>query len=183
MAAFIGTQGRMMPNYDFTLTFTLPSPDSDPEQYLDALYEAGCDDALVGIGRTGMIGFDVTRNAASADHALRSAIEDVQKAIPGAVLIKADPDLVGLSDMAETFGFSRQNMRKYATGDGGGREPFPLPVVSGDPSLWHLAEVTAWLKANTAIKPAPEICAVAKATARLNFEIERKRLKRILELA
>lgn len=172
-----------MPKYEFTLTFTLARPDADPEHFLDALYEAGCDDALVGTGRVGMIGLDFVRAADSADRALRSAMKDVHKAIPDATLVQAAPDLVGLSDMADIFEFSRQNMRKYATGDMAARDAFPPPVTHGDPSLWHLAEVILWLRHNTSIRPAPEVCAVAKAAARVNFEIERKRLKKILELA
>jgi predicted DNA-binding transcriptional regulator AlpA len=170
-----------MHNYEFMLSFTLPDRDDKPERYLDALYEAGCDDASVGVGRQGMIGLDFTRHAESAETALGSAIRDVCQAIPGATLVQAGPDLVGLTDMAAIFGFSRQNMRKYATGQAAAREAFPPPTVLGDPSLWHLAEIAAWLRQNTDIRPSADLCAVAKAAARLNFEVERKRLQRILE--
>jgi hypothetical protein len=170
-----------MHNYEFMLSFTLPHRDDEPEHYLDALYEAGCDDASVGVGRHGMIGLDFTRQAESAEAALGSAIRDVCQAIPGATLVQAGPDLVGLTDMAAIFGFSRQNMRKYATGQAATREAFPPPTVSGDPSLWHLAEIAAWLRQNTNIRPSADLCAVAKATAKINFEVERQRLEKILE--
>src|SRR5580698_9678896 len=125
----------MMENYNFVLNFALPRSDENPEQFLDALYDAGCD-AAVGIGQYGMIGLDFTRAATSAEEAVRTALADVQTAIPGAVLLQAGPDLVGLTEMAVIFGFTRQNMRKYATGQAGGPATFPPPVVLGDPSLW-----------------------------------------------
>lgn len=172
-----------MTDYTFVLNFTLPNREDDPEAYLDALYEAGCDDASVGLGRPGMIGLDFTRAASSAEDALHSAIRDVRKAIPGAMLVQAGPDLVGITDMAEILGFSRQNMRKYAIGQSSAPLAFPPPAVIGDPSLWHLAEITSWLKLNTAILPPPAVFEVAKAAARINFEVETERQRRILQLA
>jgi predicted DNA-binding transcriptional regulator AlpA len=173
----------MMDDFTFVLNFTLPRRDGNPEQYLDALYDAGCDDAAVGVGQYGMIGLDFTRAAACAKDAIRSAIENVCAAIPGATLVQAGPDLVGLTEMAVIFGFSRQNMRKYATGQSGVLEAFPLPVVLGEPSLWHLAEIVAWLKLNTSIQPPDHVFEVSKAAAKVNFDVERKRLKKIHALS
>ncbi len=172
-----------MNSYTFVLSFNLPDREANPDSYLDAPYNAGCDDAVVGIGQRGMIGLDFTRTANSADEALRSAIRNVRTAIPGSHLVQVGPDLVGLTDMADIFGFSRQNMRKYATGQMGAREAFPVPVILGDPNLWHLAEIVAWLKLNTAVRTPPDILEVSKAAAEINFEVEAERLKRIRELA
>ena len=172
-----------MENYNFVLNFALPRSDENPEQFLDALYDAGCDDAAVGIGQYGMIGLDFTRAATSAEEAVRTALADVQTAIPGAIILQAGPDLVGLTEMAVIFGFTRQNMRKYATGQAGGPATFPPPVVLGDPSLWHLAEIVAWLKLNTNVRPPDHVLAMSKAAAKLNFEVERKRVKEILKLS
>jgi hypothetical protein len=44
-----------MASYDFSLRFKLPDADADPEQFLEALAEAGCDDAMVGVGQRGRI--------------------------------------------------------------------------------------------------------------------------------
>jgi predicted DNA-binding transcriptional regulator AlpA len=170
-------------SYTFTLTFRLADRSDDPGKLLDALFQAGCDDASVGVGQHGMVGLDFTRSAASAVEALRSAIRNVRTAIPGAVLVHAGPDLVGLSDMAEIFGFSRQNMRKYATGRSASHDTFPAPAIMGEPSLWHLAEIASWLRLNTTVQPPPDVLEMSKAAARINFEVERERLKKILELA
>ena len=171
-----------MTHFEFMLTFSLPDPVASPEEFLDALFEAGCDDASVGVGQYGMIGLDFTRAAVSADAALRSAIENVRTAIPGARLAQAGPDLVGLTDMAEIFGFSRQNMRKYATGQSSAQAMFPAPVFLGEPSLWHLAEIVAWLGRHTLVTPPGGMLEVSRAAALINFEIERERLGRIVEL-
>jgi hypothetical protein len=136
-------------NYSFMLNFSLPRRDDDPEHYLDALFEAGCSDASVGTGQRGMIGLDFTRESASAEEALQSAINDVRRAIPDVTLAQAGPDLVGLTEMAEIFGFSRQNMRKYATGQSGAPEAFPLPTILNELNSWHLAEIVSWLRLNT----------------------------------
>jgi hypothetical protein len=131
-----------MNDYEFTLKFRLPDPPADPEAFLEALAEAGCEDALVGIGQPGRIALDFTRRARSAFDAIASAVRDVKKAIPGIELVEAAPDFVGLTDIADLVGFSRQNMRKLMLGHAA---TFPPPVHEGNPSLWHLASVLAWL--------------------------------------
>ncbi len=168
-----------MTNYSFVLNFTLPPGISDPADCLDALFEAGCDDAVVGVGRPGLVGLDFSRDAETAEDALRSAVRDVLKAVPGAGLVQAGPDLVGLTDMAEIFGFSRQNMRKYATGQASTAQAFPPPTVLGDPSLWHLAEVAAWLRQHTSVNPSDAVFDVSKAAAEVNWELESRRLQTI----
>src|SRR5688572_7770719 len=71
-----------MISHDFVLRFALPDPGANPAHFLDALFEAGCDDAVIGIGLAGSVAFDFSRDAASADVAVRSAIEAVMTAIP-----------------------------------------------------------------------------------------------------
>jgi hypothetical protein len=74
--------------YEFSLKFALADHSADPEQHLDALFEAGCDDATIGIGKRGAIALSFAREAVSAKIALSSAIKTAQKAIPGAMLIE-----------------------------------------------------------------------------------------------
>lgn len=171
-----------MNKYEFLLTFRLPQADADPDSFLDALYEAGCDDASVGTGKRGMVGFDFIRRAISAEEALRSAIDNVQKAIPGARLVEAGPDLVNLTDVADIVGCSRQNMRKYAAGEMRMvRSGFPEPVFTGSPSLWHLAEIALWLEQHADIRPNREVVEVSKATAQVNLKLQEHRVYRLLE--
>ena len=93
-----------MNQYEFTLTFSLQNAEDNPEQFLDALYEAGCDDALIGFGQPGSIALEFVREAKSAAAAVNSAIDNVKAAIPDAELIEAKPDLVGLTDVAAALG-------------------------------------------------------------------------------
>lgn len=76
----------VMTSHDFVLRFALPDPGANPGHFLDALFEAGCDDAVIGIGLAGSVALDFSREAASADVAVRSAIEAVMTAIPDAKL-------------------------------------------------------------------------------------------------
>jgi hypothetical protein len=97
-----------MKEYSFTLKFNFPDARIDPvrealrnaNRYIDRLYEAGCDDTLIGIGKQGCIALDFIRSASSAFDAISSAIVDVKKVIPDASLIEATPDFVGLTDIS-----------------------------------------------------------------------------------
>jgi len=162
-----------MSNYEFTLTFSLPEPEDDPEQYLDALYEAGCDDTLVGIGQPGSIALEFVREAESATAAINSAIENVKAAIAGAKLIEAKPDLVGLTDMAEILNCSRQNVRKYMVK----YQDFPKPAYTGTAVLWHLWDVVKFEK----IEFPQTIAELSKTTFRVNLEIQKLHYKKMIE--
>lgn len=90
-----------MREYEFILKFRLPDPAVDPGQFIEALAEAGCDDAAIGVGQRGCIALDFAREADTAADAIISAMQAVERAIPGAELIEAGPDFVGLTDVAE----------------------------------------------------------------------------------
>ena len=62
-----------MNEYEFTLKFRLPDAGSDPALFIGALAEAGCDDAMVGIGQPGRIALDFAREAKTALGAVVSA--------------------------------------------------------------------------------------------------------------
>jgi hypothetical protein len=129
--------------YDFTLKFKLAAGDCDADKLMERLGEAGCDDALVGIGQPGRIALNFTRKADTAQRAVVSALADVKKAIPKAKLLEVGPDFVGLTDVAEWVGVTRQNMRKLMLTHA---ENFPTPVHEGSAAFWHLAPVLQWLQ-------------------------------------
>jgi len=164
--------------WDFVLTFRLPEGGEEPSAWLDALFAAACDDATIGIGKRGFIALDFTRGGGSAEQAVHSAIAAVDGAIPGAVLTEVGPDLVSLTDLAAMLGCSRQNLRKYAMGEiRGVRAPFPAPVFTGNPSLWRLAEVAAWLEQHTEMRLAHPVAEIARAASRLNLDLQNARLR------
>ena len=88
--------------YDFGLKFKLAEGSADANDLLERLGEAGCDDAVVGIGQLGRIALNFTREAVSAQQAFISALEDVRRAIPDAELIEASPNLVDLDRKCES---------------------------------------------------------------------------------
>lgn len=162
-----------MTDYEFTLKFRIPDSDADPEQFVGALSVAGCDDALVGIGQRGRIALDFTRSAKSAYAAISSAVRDVRRAIPGATLVEASPDFVGLTDVAEIAGFSRQNMRKLMVTN---IQTFPAAVHDGKTALWHLATVLAWLAEKQDRRVDPALLDVARANMTVNIAKEARQL-------
>ncbi|MDN5872113.1 MAG: DNA-binding protein [Nitrococcus sp.] len=163
--------------YTFTLKYRLAEHDSDRDTLVERLGEAGCDDALVGIGQSGRLALEFTRDAAAAEAAVRSALADVQRAVPTARLVEAAPDFVGLTDVAEIVGVSRQNMRKLMLTH---PESFPAPVHEGSVSIWHLADVLEWLQGRGSYALAQEILEVAQVTMQVNVAKERWRVTRRL---
>ncbi|ADE11378.1 regulatory protein [Sideroxydans lithotrophicus] len=164
-----------MKEYDFELKFSLPSPDADPEQFVNALYEAGCDDATVGLGLKGRVALSFTREAPSAQDAVASAIADVTKAIPGAKMIEATPDYVGVTDIAGFVGCSRQNIRKILIEN----SLAPTPVHSGTTVIWHLANVLDWLKHKGSFKIEDQLIEMSFVTMKVNVEKEVAHVARI----
>jgi predicted DNA-binding transcriptional regulator AlpA len=132
-----------MMEYEFELRFKLPADGTDAKELVERLGEAGCEDALVGIGQPGRIALKFTREAESAKRAIVSALEDVKKAISGARLIEAGPDFVGLTDVADMLGLSRQNIRKLTLAHAA---TFPAPVHEGSAAIWHLEPVLQWFR-------------------------------------
>lgn len=173
--------------WDFVLSFRLPEGGEggeEPSDWLDALFAAACDDATIGAGKRGLISLDFSRGGESAEHAVGSAIAAVKGAIPGAVLTEVGPDLVSLTDLAEMLGCSRQNLRKYATGEiRGVHASFPAPVFTGNPSLWRLAEVAAWLEQHTELHLPRALAEVARITSRLNLDLQNARLHEAIAAA
>jgi len=162
-----------MNNYEFTLTFSLPEAERDPEQYLDALFEAGCDDALIGTGQAGSIALDFVRTAKSAAEAVGSAIGNVKAAIPDAELIEVKPDLVGLTDVAQILQCSRQNVRKYMKT----YQDFTKPVYTGKTSLWHLLALTSFYKFDVP----QSIIELSKTTYKINLDIQQHHYRKIVK--
>jgi predicted DNA-binding transcriptional regulator AlpA len=118
---------------------------------------------------------EFTREADSADAAVRSALADVRSAVPSARLIEVAPDLVGLTDVAEIVGVSRQNMRKLMLAHPGS---FPAPVHEGSASIWHLADVLAWLQAKGSYALAKDVLDIARVALQVNVAKEGRRLPR-----
>jgi hypothetical protein len=162
-----------MTEYEFTLKFRLPDIDADAAAFVGALARAGCDDATVGIGQQGRVALDFCREAGSALDAVLSAVHDVRTAIPGAELVEAAPDFVGLTDVAELVGCSRQNIRKLMVSNPGS---FPSAVHEGAQSVWHLRPVLGWFSDAQQRHVDRALLEVSDATMKVNIAREARRL-------
>jgi hypothetical protein len=162
-----------MRDYEFTLKFKLPDPTTDTGMYIDALYESGCDDAIIGTGTKGFIALGFIREAPSAYDALSSAIKDVRKAIPQAEIVEASPDFVGVTDVANLLGCSRQNIQKLLSKSIADR---PRAVYGGAQSVWHLLELLTWLIEHKNYHIDESLVEIARTTRSLNLVKQSERL-------
>ena len=129
--------------WDFTLI--VEGRDIASEEVFDALWEAGCDDALIG-QTNGVQYLDFDRDAETIEEAVASAVADTER-VPGLQVVRfVDSDLVGMSEIAERCGRTRESVRLLVTGARGPGQ-FPPPV--NDPRrphrLWRWSEVERWL--------------------------------------
>lgn len=177
-----------MNEYEFVLRFQLPENNDQPEEYLDALYEAGCDDATIGVGLPGYLGLDFCREANSAEQAVLSAIHDVKRAIPNSKLTEVTPDLLNITEIADLISsrlqkVSRQAMRKYAFAQVAKmKSRFPAAAVTSSSPLWHVDEVLCWLVENNKTDKAKALTLLetSKTARTLNIKLQAQAIQRDL---
>jgi hypothetical protein len=156
--------------YEFTLRFTLPSGELPSDDMVERLGEEGCDDALIGVGRPGRISLEFSRTARSAREAILSAIDDVKRALADAELAEVTPDLVGVTDIANLVGRTRQNVRQLMISGGSSA---PAPLHEGESfSVWHLATVLAWLSEEKDYSISSELLELSDATMKVNAAVD-----------
>jgi len=119
------------------------------DEQLDALFEAGCDDATFSLERDGTVLGFFDREAETQEDAVLSAIDDVESAGVGARVLRVtqDDDWLTASEIAERVGRTRQSIGLLVRGDRG-PGGFPVPVArhgSSNP-LWSWAEIGAWFE-------------------------------------
>lgn len=155
--------------HDFALVLT-GIIEVTPEA-LDALFEAGCDDATVSV-RSGRVYLTFSRTASSLKDAILSAIRDVRKAGIGADVLRVDEcSLVTQADIARKIGRSRQLVHQYITGiRGPGSFPPPACEITTGAPLWYWCEVAYWLWENNMIKE--DVLRAAQEVAIVNIALE-----------
>lgn len=72
----------------FTLLYRLPCKSLAEEELIGGLLAAGCNDALVGLGRRGHVALEFERSAPDRDSAVQTAQLAVSTAWPGARLVQ-----------------------------------------------------------------------------------------------
>jgi len=133
----------------FEFTLVLDGVDENTDGLEDALFEAGCDDALINFrDRTVYLDFD--REDSSLEKAVLSAIQAVENCGLGAKIIRILPDdLVNISDISKRLGKDRQLVSLWMKGERRQRGlPFPPPVLklSEKSPMWRWYLVVKWLQ-------------------------------------
>jgi len=122
--------------FEFDIVVSLPKGAEDEDAIMDALFEAGCDDAVVGLGASGIVGLGFTRAGGDAEVVISDAVTQVLSALPeGARLREVKPDLVSLADVAARLSVSRQALQK---------RDMPPPSLGG---LYRASEMLPALEA------------------------------------
>jgi hypothetical protein len=155
-----------MNEYDFSLKFNLNNSPADPDDFIERLYASGCDDALIGVGNKEYVALNFIREGSSAYEAISSAINDVKRVVPGATLIEAAPDFVGLTDAAKILGYTQQHMRSLTLKS---NSKFPIPVYEGTHSIWHLAEILIWLREDRTYSIDDALLDIAQTNMNINI--------------
>lgn len=132
-----------MTTYNFTLFFEGP----DLEDHLDALFDAGCDDALFGL-RSGQQFAEFDRDAASFGDAVLEALRTLEATVPGLLVTRVEPDdLITQSRIAERAGRSRESIRLLIAGKRGpGDFPEPVGSIDSKTRIWRWSEVAEWFE-------------------------------------
>jgi predicted DNA-binding transcriptional regulator AlpA len=138
--------------HDFTLI--LAGVSESTEEMANALFEAGCDDALFG-SRDGIVFLDFGREAVSFREAVLSAIRDVRTA--GYEVARVEPDdLVTAAEIARRAKRSRESVRQLIVGiRGPGSFPPPVARLTGRSPIWRWSEVADWLTETARLGDAP----------------------------
>lgn len=165
-----------MKNESPTHTFVLIlSEVAAPEENLErALFEAGCDDAILGT-RDGVSFLDFDRKAPSFLDAVLSGIRDVTQA--GLQVARVEPDdLVTEAEVARRTKRTRQSVHQIVTGQRGpGGFPKPVSGISGSSPLWRWTEVVEWFRARKGLPL--EAAKTAAAIAAINDLLDLRRHK------
>jgi len=127
-------------------TLFIEGLDVSSDAHVDALHEAGCDDATFG-ARDGAAYAIFDREAVSFGVAVRSAMADILRALPQARIVRVEPDdLVTMATIAKRCGRTRESIRLLANDDRGpGGFPPPVAYVDDRTRLWRWRDVASWL--------------------------------------
>jgi len=93
----------------YSLSLVLQGASDLTPEIADALYEAGCDDALVG-SRDGLLFAEFDREASSSPEAIISAIRQIESAGVGLIVVRIEPDeLVSAAEIADRVGLQEES--------------------------------------------------------------------------
>lgn len=175
-----------MASWEFTLV--VEGVDLQDEQTVEALFEAGLDDAMISRS-AGVQLVDVDRDADSYAGALLSALRQLRLVAPAGRVVRVEPDqLVTMAEVAERYARSRESIRLLMAGERGpGGFPAPLSHASQRTRLWRWADVVAWFRIRLGEEPHGEQPGkhdlVERVNAAVNARLEWERYRSGLDEA
>jgi|SRR5215207_438988 len=165
-----------MTEYSFTLIIdSLGNVDEVfSDEKIDALFEAGCDDATFG-SVDGAHYADFNREASTLGEALSSAIAAVES-VPGLRVRRVEPDdLVTMSEIAKRLGRTRESVRLLIAGERGpGDFPHPVSHLRSRNRLWRWSNVASWAfrEDNVEARTNARFIAAVNATLDLHTQLQ-----------
>ncbi len=157
-------------------TLIVEGTDFLDDDTVDAVFEAGCDDATVGVSN-GIPCADFDREAPSIEEAALSAIADIESVDGIEVVRIADAGLLSIAEIAARTGRTRESVRLLVEGKRG-PGGFPAPVT--DPRrrrgrLWYWPEVARWFESTGVGRAASD---QEEILAAINAWLELRRLRK-----
>jgi hypothetical protein len=151
-----GKAVKKEPIHNFVLVLSgISEPDGRLE---DALYQAGCDDAVLAF-RTSVAYLEFDRRAPSLESAILSAVREVESADPRIRVVRVEPgDPVNASEIGRRARLSREYIRLLAQGErGDGGFPAPHSGITGKTLVWSWAEVVRWLSQHDMLEDTSQV--------------------------
>jgi hypothetical protein len=160
-----------------TFTLVLVGLRELTDEVADALYQADCDDALVG-SRDGVVFLDFDREAPSFREAVLSAIADVERAGTGARVAHVEPDdLVTMSEIARRLRRTRESVRQLVGGlRGPGDFPPPAANLKQRSPIWRWTDVSRWFRERLGVEGPPAAAPEGTHVAAINAALDVRRL-------
>jgi hypothetical protein len=133
-------------SYHFTLV--LSGVDVNTPGLEDALFEAGCDDALI-FYRNNVVYLEFDKTGNSLQQVIICAIKAIESASIGAKVNHIEGSLATLSEIAQRTQFTKQAISLFIKGKRGlGHFPVPYANINSSSPLWRWIDVVQWLYKN-----------------------------------
>lgn len=167
---------------EFKIVLVVRHVDLDDDATIEKLALSSLDNLIWHEERGNVFATLLTEAPNPVDVALAAA-RAIEGALPGAVVERADEQLVALGDIAVRTGLSHEAVRLWATGKRRAQAtPFPAPyaeVGQGKTAtkIWTWADVLAWLRTQYSIDPEPGLGYLSAGDlARLNAGLHDQRI-------
>ena len=128
-----------------TFTLVLQGVDKITTAFEDAVFEAGCDDAML-YSKNGTIFLEFDRVDKTLKSAIVSAILDIETISGIEVAVVEPADYITVAEIARRSCRTREYIRKLINGERGpGHFPKPLAGISTKTLIYSWVDVSTWL--------------------------------------